>query len=172
MCLAAEAGHRVVELLADQHDAKLGYLRHRILGTMRVIFIDFDGVLHATHGRGAIMREYVWLPILKELIATHDDIRLVVHASARKISDAGFLGSRLGLPENVYWGVTQPELDRWPSIQAWLAQRPEIESFRILDDQGFEFPTPPPPELILCQSHQGLSELRVQNALRLWLSRG
>lgn len=139
---------------------------------MRVIFIDFDGVLHATHGRGAIMREYVWLPLLKELIAGVDDVRIVVHASARRHSDPGFLGRRLGLPDNVYWGITPPKLERWPSIQAWLAQRPEVASFRILDDQVSEFPDPPPPQLILCRSQLGLSEPRVLDALKEWLAMG
>lgn len=137
---------------------------------MRVIFIDFDGVLHATHGRGTIMREYVWLPILQGLIFGVEDVRIVVHASARRNSDPGFLGSRLGLPDNVYWGVTPPKLERWPSIQAWLAQRPEVASFRILDDQALEFPEPPPPQLILCQGQQGLSEPRVFDTLKSWLA--
>lgn len=136
---------------------------------MKVLFIDFDGVLHATHGRGTIMREFVWLPILKELIAGNNDIRIVVHASARRHTDPGFLGMRLGLPENVYLGVTPRHLDRWPSIQAWLGDRPEVVSFRILDDQKFEFPATPPAELILCKPQLGVSEERVQNALKAWL---
>lgn len=138
---------------------------------MRVLFIDFDGVLHATHGRGAIMREFVWLPILKKLISGQNDIRIVAHASARRHADPAFLGTRLGFPDNVYMGVTPAHLDRWPSIQAWLAARTDVVSFRILDDQGFEFPVTPPAELILCQPQQGVSEVRVQDALKAWLSR-
>jgi len=138
---------------------------------IRVLFLDFDGVLHATHGRGAIMREYVWLPVVIELISGIDDVRIVVHASARRNSDPVFLGKRLGLANDVFLGVTPPKLERWPSIQSWLSERAEVTSFRILDDQAFEFPDPPPPELILCKSQLGVSESRVQDELRLWLSK-
>lgn len=118
------------------------------------------------------MREFVWLPILKGLISGHNDIRIVVHASARRHSNPGFLGTRMDLPDNVYLGVTPGHLDRWPSILAWLGERPEVVSFRILDDQGIEFPATPPAELILCKPNLGVSEARVQNALKEWLLSG
>lgn len=70
----------------------------------------------------------------------------------------------------VYVGVTPAKLDRWASIQAWLEGHPEIESFRILDDQAGEFPSPPPAELILCNPTQGLSAPGVQAALARFLA--
>jgi hypothetical protein len=141
---------------------------------VRALFLDFDGVLHAVHGRPEVMREFVWLPILLKLLEPHQDMQLVVHASARRTSHAEFIGKRLehrsaGFAQ-LYAGVTPPRLDRWASIQAWLAEHPEIGSFRILDDQAGEFPSPPPAELILCNPTQGLSAPGVQAELARFLA--
>jgi hypothetical protein len=140
----------------------------------RVIFVDFDGVLHATVGPAQVMRQFVWLPVLWELLEPHADVRLVVHASARQNSPADFLRDRLGVPESRWAGVTSPRLDRWPSIRAWLQEHPETSQFRVLDDQAAEFPDPPPAELILCAGRTGVSDTDVQRRLTLWLdeSRG
>ncbi|EYC52945.1 hypothetical protein AZ34_14500 [Hylemonella gracilis str. Niagara R] len=136
----------------------------------KILFLDFDGVLHATSGPATSMREFVWLPILKDLIAGHSDLRIVLHTSHRFTSSPEFLLSRLGLGKDVCLGVTKPSLGRWPSIQDWTKGRPWIKSFRILDDQAREFPNPPPTELILCDGRRGLSETRVQDILRQWLA--
>lgn len=135
----------------------------------KVLFIDFDGVLHATSGPGEVMREFVWLPILKEIVAGQEDLRVVIHASYRRATPADFLRERLGFSEEICLGVTNPKLERWPSIEHWLQENPGVESFRILDDQMVEFPFPPPEELILCDGRRGLSDEAVQQALRLWL---
>lgn len=136
---------------------------------MRVLFIDFDGVLHATSGPAAAMREFVWLPILKEIIAGQDDLRVVIHASYRKATPEDFLRQRLGFSEEICLGVTNPKLERWASIQHWLGENSGVESFRILDDQVVDFPYPPPSELILCDGRKGLSDEGVQQALRGWV---
>lgn len=140
----------------------------------RALFLDFDGVLHATHGPAEVMRAFVWLPLLLKLLEPHRDVRLVVHASARRTSPAEFIGKRLELRSagvaQLYAGVTSPRLDRWASIQAWLAEHSEVRSFRILDDQAGEFPSPPPAELILCNPTQGLSAPGVQAELARFLA--
>lgn len=137
---------------------------------VKVIFLDFDGVLHATVGKGASMREFVWLPILKDLISTRDDCKIVIHSSYRRTHKPEYLRERLGLGKDVFLGVTLPTLERWASIQDWLRRnRSWVESFRILDDQAFEFPNPAPAELILCDGRKGLSEERVQRELHAWL---
>jgi hypothetical protein len=86
----------------------------------RVIFVDFDGVLHATIGSAQTMKQFVWLPVLLRLLEPHDDVRLVVHASARQNSPEAFLRERLEVPASRWAGITPPRLSRWPSIQAWL----------------------------------------------------
>ena len=116
------------------------------------------------------MREYVWLPILMELISGYSDVRVVVHASARRNTSPDFLNGRLRIPARTWMGVTPANLERWPSIQVWLESRPDVEAFLILDDQLSEFPTPPPAELIVCDPKRGLSEPRVQAAVIAWLA--
>lgn len=135
----------------------------------RVIFLDFDGVLHATVGPAPTMRQFVWLPVLLGLLEPHDDVRLVIHASARHNSPEAFLRERLGIPASRWAGVTPPRLSRWPSIQSWLEGNPETNHFRILDDQANEFPDPPPAELILCQERTGVADPGVQGRLIAWL---
>lgn len=135
----------------------------------KILFLDFDGVLHAVSGPGPAMREFVWLSILKDLIAGREDLRIVIHASYRRSSPADFLSDRLGFGKELCLGVTKPKLDRWPSIQDWIEDNPWIESFRVLDDQANEFPDPLPAQLILCDGRRGLSDERVQNALKEWL---
>lgn len=137
--------------------------------SLRVIFLDFDGVLHATSGSAEEMRQFVWLPILKGLIEGRDDIRVVIHASHRRNSPEDFLRERLGFDKDLCLGVTSPRLARWPSIQGWIKDRQWIESYRILDDQAGEFPEPAPAELILCDGRRGLSDEKVQVALKEWI---
>lgn len=137
---------------------------------MKMLFIDFDGVLHATAGAPAAMRQFVWLPILLDLLPDKADVGIVVHASAREESPADFLRQRLHLTPQVFKGVTEPSLARWPSIQHWISTHPDTSSFRILDDQASEFPDPAPSELILCEGRKGVSEIEVQDKLRRWLN--
>lgn len=137
----------------------------------RIIFIDLDGVLHATSGPGAVMREYVWLPELLDLVAGHANVGLVVHGSARQRSSEEFLRERMALSVPRWCGTTDPRLERWPSIQAWLQQHPEVRDFLVLDDQPGEFPTPAPAQLIVCDGRTGLSDSAVQNKVSSWLAR-
>lgn len=137
---------------------------------MKIVFLDYDGVLHATAGGPAAMKQFVWLPILLDLISGQADIGLVIHASARQHSSAVFLMGRMGLTPPLWQGVTEPSLPRWPSIQHWLTTHPETISYRILDDIASDFPTPMPPELILCDPRKGMSDPTVQNRLKKWIS--
>lgn len=136
----------------------------------KVLFLDFDGVLHAVSGPAASMREFVWLPILKEILnRSRDPVSVVIHASSRRATPADFLRQRLGFDEAQCLGVTNIRMDRWPSIQHWLEHNPWVESYRILDDQKMEFPSPMPPGLILCDGRRGLTDLRVQDLLKEWI---
>lgn len=135
---------------------------------MRVLFTDFDGVLHALAGPSASMRSFVWAPLLADLLEPHPEVRLVVHASARQHSPSDFLISRMGPLAPRVLGVTPPRLGRWPSIVEWLAARPQVQDYCILDDAAGEFPQALS-QLVVCPPRTGVSDPEVQASLRRWL---
>jgi hypothetical protein len=132
---------------------------------MRVLLLDFDGVLNGTTKGPA----FQWVPVLAQLLEPHADVRLVIHASARHHSDADFLARRLGVLTPRVLGVTEPRLPRWESIKAWLAGHPQVSSHRILDDMPAEFPVNLT-ELIVCPSNEGVTAATVQAQLQDWLA--
>ncbi len=47
---------------------------------MRVLFLDFDGVLHAGPKVVSATPHWCWLPVLAQALARHEDVRIVVHS--------------------------------------------------------------------------------------------
>ena len=133
--------------------------------TMRVLFLDIDGVLHS----GEDANYWVWLPDLVQLLHGYDDVRVVVHSSWRYEHTLQELRLALGaLGPRVI--DTTPRSARWDSIRWWMSQNyKNVTSWRVLDDAPAQFPTPPPAELILCDPARGVSAPDVQAALRDWL---
>jgi len=151
-------------------------------GPMRVLFLDFGGVLHpsghddeargAADGAGlARLDLFCWFDILGGLLALHPDVFVVVHSNWRHVSTPEEIGDLLGDLGRRYLGCVAPG-DRHAAIRAWLARHPGVESFRILDDSARAFGDPPPAELILCDPRTGVSEPGVQAQLRAWLQEG
>lgn len=130
-----------------------------------ILFIDFDGVLHATHGPGHAMRQFVWLPVLLDLLR-NKSVGVVVHASARQTSPAEFLRDRLRLSPEMWCGVTDPKLSRWESILKWVDEH-RVTNYRILDDQPGEFASTD--HLIVCDERTGVSSPDVRRAILAWL---
>lgn len=131
---------------------------------MRVLFVDIDGVMHPFGC--AVDQLFAWRGLLDELIAEHDDLVLVVHSTWRYEYSLDelreFLGARVA--------DSTPRGPRWDSIQWWMSQNYKtVSSWRVLDDAPVEFPDPPPPQLIVCDSATGLSDDGVQAQLRNWL---
>jgi hypothetical protein len=115
------------------------------------------------------MREFVWTPVLLEMLQDHEDVGIVVHASAREHSQPDFLRQRCGIPSTRWLGVTPPHLPRWVSIEAWLDAHPNVHHHLILDDQTSEFPYPPPKELVVCDGELGVSDESLQVKIKQWL---
>jgi len=135
---------------------------------VRVLFVDFDGVLHAVAGPPSTMRLFVWAPVLDALLNEHPDVKLVVHASARDHTPIETIVVQLGkLGERVKCAAT-PRLPRWEAIQRHVIANAEISDYRILDDSQQEFPAELP-ELILCAPNRGVSDPAVQQKIRDWL---
>jgi len=136
---------------------------------MRVLFVDFDGVLHPGPGVASSLSLWCWLPILVQALAGHEDVRIVVHSTWRQDHTVSELRELLGsLGEHVI-DVT-PEAGRLESIERWLEAHPEVTSYRILDDDESDFFFPLPPELILCDPERGISDSMARSQLRQWLN--
>ena len=135
---------------------------------MRILFLDFDGVLHPGPHVATSLTHFCWTPILVHLTSCAD-VRFVIHSSWRHDYDLEELRSLLGIAGSRVIGATAHG-PRWPSIVTWLGQSThQIRDYRILDDTPEEFPSPTPDEVIVCRPELGLSERAVQASIRAWL---
>lgn len=141
----------------------------------RALFIDIDGVLHPTTVEGSREADGIvhtpmfgWLPVLAGVLRSHPDVVLVVHSTWRFTHDVDELRGVLGALGSRVVGAT-PRGPRYESILEWLRLNTGFTDYRILDDDATEFPSPPPPELVLCDPSAGVSGPEVLEALRSWL---
>jgi hypothetical protein len=137
---------------------------------MRLLSLDFDGVLHPTMQADTVVHtaHFGWLPPLVRLLAPHPDVRVLVHSTWRSTHDEDELRLLLGALGERVVGAAPPG-PRYQSVLEWLRLHPEVSSFRILDDEAADFGSPPPAELILCEPTTGVSAPAVLAALREWL---
>lgn len=148
----------------------------RAVKSARALFLDFDGVLHPTSIGTEIEADEIvvvtglfgWLPALVSALRTHPDVSVVVHSTWRYTHDIDELRGVLGVLGSRVVAAT-PRGPRFDSILWWLHLNPQFGRFRILDDDAREFPTPPPPELILCDPKTGVAAPAVLAAIRQWL---
>ncbi|MDB5763933.1 MAG: hypothetical protein JWQ21_2928 [Herminiimonas sp.] len=146
---------------------------------MRILFLDFDGVLHPISvlrwfemrlpletiiQRARLFR---WTWILAELLEPYPDVRIIVHSSWRLLKTDAELSTFLGPLSNRFTGST-PHVQRWESIE-WVLQQNRLSDFRILDDHPEEFPLQLD-ELIVCDSELGVYDEAVRNQLMKWLA--
>ena len=142
----------------------------------RVLFLDFDGVLHPTLNGSAdtsmpslSTTHFGWLPSLVSVLRPHPDLAVVVHSTWRFEFDDNELKEVLSDLGDRVLGAT-PWGERYPCILRWLQANPEYTDYRILDDEPSEFPTPSPAELIVCNPARGITAPEILAALREWLT--
>ena len=135
---------------------------------MRILFTDFDGVVHPGPSVVTSLTHFCWLPQLTRLLAPWADVELVIHSTWRHQYDLAELREMLGTLGSRVLDVTVGA-HRWDSIRDWLSRNPRVTDFRVLDDEPDEFPRPPPSELVICRPHLGIAEPEVQARLRSWL---
>jgi len=147
----------------------------------RVIFLDFDGVLHPPRAiagaKPPLSPQHVmqgWpetfqhLPILAEILQGHQDIAVVVSSSWRIYLNDVQLGELLMPIAAWYAGsIGSPYLGRDVAITNWL-KFASVKDFVVLDDVQRFFPGDWP-TLILCESSTGISDVHVQRRLREWV---
>lgn len=148
----------------------------RSAGLRRVLFLDFDGVLHPGQESGTLGPSALymrvgplgWLSPLARLLERHPDVEVVVHSSWRETYSLSELRDMLADFGGRVIDVTPPG-PRHDSIRSWLLVRGDVQ-FVILDDDASEFPAPLPAELLLCSPHLGVSDEAVLAKLERWLT--
>jgi hypothetical protein len=145
---------------------------------MRVLFLDFDGVLHPVTAlrwfemrlpletaikRGRLFR---WAWVLADLLEPHPDVQIFVHSSWRLLHRESALPDFMGPLSSRFAGSTIGD-ERWQSIDR-VVQKNRLSEFRILDDHPEHFPAGLS-ELIVCDSELGVYDEDVRNQLRVWL---
>ena len=153
----------------------------------RIIFLDFDGVLHPLGSladarppltplaiRTRWPQALAHLGILASMLEGHAEVAVVVTSSWRMFLTDEQLGQPLAPIAPWYGGlVGLPYQGRATAIKAWLT-RAHMDDYLILDDQPDYFPggIDAWPTLILCDSNLGIADEQVQQRLRRWISQG
>lgn len=151
----------------------------------KVIFLDFDGVLHppsAIQGARPPLspkeiltgwpETFQHLHILQSMLEGHTNICVVVSSSWRMFLTDKELGELLHPIKDWYCGSIGPSPQpRDKVIRSWLNEH-NIQNFVVLDDQLGFFPEADKkwPTLIICKSKQGLADESVQNQLLHWIN--
>lgn len=136
----------------------------------RLLFLDFDGVLHplapsrALHPHGW----FCWLPILEELLRPWPDVDVVVHSSWRThFSDPELRQLLEGLSNRLIGSV--PPTPKAVAIESVLkANMGYYNSYIVLDDD-VRLARNTTLQVILCDPVLGLSSKKTQAALSQWL---
>lgn len=140
----------------------------------RVLFIDFDGVLHP-FGSG-IEVLFCRMHLIHRLLEQNADLRVVVHSSWRMAFTSGahvyddetmrdmLFKTRPDLRDR-FLGCTDRDIpSRWESIEAWVEKHNPEHAVCILDDEPRMFPShiaksqDPRFRFVECPSNQGLRE--------------
>ncbi|MFZ7336446.1 HAD domain-containing protein [Comamonas jiangduensis] len=148
----------------------------------RVLFLDFDGVLHPpkaiagakppltpTQIRLGWPQTFQHLPVLERLLAGYDNVGVVVSSSWRQYLKVPELAELLASIGSYFAGAVRHGA-RDEAIRAYINEH-AIEDFVILDDVKKFFPGDWP-QLILCNSALGISDPAVQQKLQTWLQQG
>ena len=142
-----------------------GMTRHQ---AMRLLFLDFDGVLHPSEFDLA-QPHFCWLPELERLLEAHADVRIVVHSTWRYDHIDSELSELLGSLAPRYAG-SAPRGPRQQAIEAVLqANKGRISSYLVLDDASHDFEEGAL-NVVLLNGRVGISDIDAQTAVAAWLA--
>lgn len=134
---------------------------------MRLLFLDFDGVLHSSLATEDAER-FVWLPALVRLLEGHPDVQIVVHSTWRyeyRDEEIRALLRELG---DRFVGCT-PRGPREQSIEMVLqANKGMYSSYLVLDDAPKEF-TAGKHNAVFVDGAVGLGSVANQLPVAVWL---
>lgn len=135
---------------------------------MKLVFLDFDGVLHPAGGAPGACLPFEWLPMLAELLESVPEVSLAIHSTWREVHPQDYLQEFLGsLGARVVGPV--PFGPKEEAIRAFLTANHEVEDYLILDDSPCEFSADLRARLIACHPNRGVSDPEVQMKIQAWL---
>ncbi len=135
---------------------------------MRVVFLDFDGVLHPAGGGPGRVLPFEWVPHLARTLAPFIDVRVVVHSSWREQFSQDYLRDFLEPLGDAFVGVVPPG-PKGLAIQQFLDEHPQVSDAVILDDQAEELLDVIGAQLLICDPSVGISCPQLQARLDAWL---
>lgn len=134
---------------------------------MRLLFLDFDGVLHPLETELTEHDRFCWLPILSRLLIGHHDVRIVVHSTWRYEYTDLELRALLG-PLGPMFAGSAPRAPREQAIEMVLQSNRQVHHHLVLDDDAREF-SGTTVNLLLVNPQYGLSDEGAQADLFAWL---
>ena len=137
----------------------------------RVLFLDFDGVLHPSGGDPGYELPFCWVPELAEDLLFHQDVQLVIHSSWIEEFDLPDMREFLEPLDSRVRGVVGPG-PKAQAILAYLSNHQDIQSCLVIDDDVTEFGADFPVPLLVCDPRVGLSDRPTRERLREWLVHG
>lgn len=136
---------------------------------MRLLFLDFDGVLHPAPTKPGESLPFEWVAELTELLSEAKDVGIAVHSSWGQSFDLEELRDFLGPLGPRVVGRVEPGA-KANSILLFLAARPDVTDWLVVDDDAREFPTSFPARVVVCDPQHGISDPAVQEQIRRWLA--
>jgi HAD domain in Swiss Army Knife RNA repair proteins len=134
----------------------------------RLLFLDFDGVVHPQDHTNHPAGWFRWLPILANLLTPWPDVKIVVHSSWRYEHTDAELRDLLG-PLSARFAGSAPRGPREQAIESVLqANKSLVQAHLVLDDDAQEFTTGRV-NLVVCDALEGLTQRRIQDHVRRWL---
>ncbi len=136
----------------------------------KILFLDFDGVLHPSHFREG--SEFSKIPLLEELTSKYD-FQIVISSSWRFHYSLPELKAKLGKKlGDIVIDMTGEACGsyhaRFNEISEWLEFHPKCD-WRALDDSKVEFPADCR-NLILCDSRIGVNQSQITELVE-WLKK-
>lgn len=134
---------------------------------MRLLSLDFDGVLHPQDAELPEERRFCWLAVLESLLVDHPDVRIVVHSSWRYEYTNSELRALLS-PLGQRFVGSAPRGPREQAIELVLQANRHVRHHLVIDDDPREF-TGSAVNLLLVDPLLGISDEAARTAIRVWL---
>lgn len=147
-------------------------LRHHrvpLRNMKRLLFLDFDGVLHPVASKPSQCLPFEWLPELTALLSEAPDVEIAVHSSWAERYSLEELREFLGPLGCRLIGAVNPG-PKASSIILFLRSNKDAVDWLVIDDEADEFPRSFPGTVVICDGERGVSDPAVRAQIRRWLA--